>query len=338
MRCYEFDGNIEEILSGAVMPEADEHMRECERCTSRFRARTAVKNGLRHLAAAPVTGPSRATDRAVMQAYRSLQLDPVGEPATRPAAQGARLLSFPRVPVLSMRPQAWMSGAAVAAVAVAVLGVGLYRSNSISPALNHPHAGASPAIAAAPSAPASEALAESSPMAQSGTARAVVSERATALAARVSPHLSVSQNAPAAPAAVLAKQSVAIPASTRTEVASAAVAAEPQTQVESPAAASPVLHLASTGAPHAGAAVAGAPLEVGVERAPSVGGTWPGYSNLMYCDPVVCSGPMPVVRVRVPVQQAAPAADPGGGTGESYVNADVVIGPDGVARAIRVAN
>jgi hypothetical protein len=63
--------------------------------------------------------------------------------------------------------------------------------------------------------------------------------------------------------------------------------------------------------------------------------TWPGYSNLVYCDPVECSGPMPVVHVKVPVNQGKPNAD---SASDGYVNADVVIGPDGVARAIRTAN
>ena len=64
--------------------------------------------------------------------------------------------------------------------------------------------------------------------------------------------------------------------------------------------------------------------------------TWPGYSNLMYCDPLVCSGPMQVVHIKVPVEQVRPSV--GQTEGKSFVNADVVVGPDGVARAIRVAN
>ncbi len=64
--------------------------------------------------------------------------------------------------------------------------------------------------------------------------------------------------------------------------------------------------------------------------------TWPGYSNLMYCDPVVCSGPMHVVHIKVPVGEAKPSLDKPVGNG--FVNAEVVVGADGVARAIRVAN
>jgi hypothetical protein len=55
----------------------------------------------------------------------------------------------------------------------------------------------------------------------------------------------------------------------------------------------------------------------------------------MYCDPVVCSGPMQVVHIKVPVGQVKPNL--GQTVGNTFVNAEVVVGPDGVARAIRVA-
>jgi len=84
--------------------------------------------------------------------------------------------------------------------------------------------------------------------------------------------------------------------------------------------ASPVLRLASMGGGN-------------VDR--SASSTWQGYSNLMYCDPVTCAGPMQVVRIKVPVGQVK--ANLGQSTGEGYVNADVVVGPDGLARAIRMA-
>jgi len=331
MRCHEFDANIEEILSGAALPETDEHMRQCERCTSHFRARAVVKNSLRHLGAAAISGPSRATDHAVMEGYRRLRLEPAGGFATIPAARGARLLNFPRkatalsalrAPIswLAMRPQqALWGGAAAAAVAAAVLGAGLYRFDQISPAGSTAASPAVRAVETAHSAPVSEApslQAAEAPLAQHvNTMEGVASGRSTALAAKVSPQPSISAETKEASAPALA----------RTEVASA------------PAAASPVLHLASTGAANAGAMPAGVTGTVGVEPAPSqVGATWPGYSNLMYCDPLVCSGPMPVVRIRVPARQVSPDVNPGAGDG--YVNADVVIGPDGVARAIRVAN
>jgi hypothetical protein len=45
---------------------------------------------------------------------------------------------------------------------------------------------------------------------------------------------------------------------------------------------------------------------------------------------------MQVVRIKVPVGQVKPGA--GKSQSNSFVNAEVVVGPDGVARAIRVAN
>jgi hypothetical protein len=86
---------------------------------------------------------------------------------------------------------------------------------------------------------------------------------------------------------------------------------------------SPVIRLASTGS-------------YNNNVAQSASSTWPGYSNLMYCDPVVCSGPMQVVHIKVPVGQVKPNL--GQTDRNAFVNAEVVVGPDGVARAIRVAN
>lgn len=58
----------------------------------------------------------------------------------------------------------------------------------------------------------------------------------------------------------------------------------------------------------------------------------PGFRNLMYCDPISCSGAMQVIRIQVPVMvQPFPTARPSSGV----VQADVVVGADGVARAIR---
>jgi hypothetical protein len=117
------------------------------------------------------------------------------------------------------------------------------------------------------------------------------------------------------------------------EVANAA----PMTQlpsVQAPAEVSPLIHLASAGeTANVGQSVA---QRAAQNVAQSASSTWPGYSNLMYCDPVVCSGPMQVVHIKVPVDQVKPNV--GQSVGNSFVNADVVVGPDGVARAIRVAN
>ena len=58
------------------------------------------------------------------------------------------------------------------------------------------------------------------------------------------------------------------------------------------------------------------------------------FQGLMYCDPFSCSGAMDVIRVRLPspVFGTTPFS-PGAG---SLVSADVLVGPDGIARGIRV--
>ena len=78
MRCNDFDAHIDEMLSGILHPDANQHMRQCERCASHLRARATVQNSLRKLASASANGPSRATDRAVMDSYRRLQQRRIG--------------------------------------------------------------------------------------------------------------------------------------------------------------------------------------------------------------------------------------------------------------------
>ena len=58
------------------------------------------------------------------------------------------------------------------------------------------------------------------------------------------------------------------------------------------------------------------------------------FQSLMYCDPFSCSGAMDVIRVRLPssVLRTAPFSEGAG----SRVAADVLVGPDGIARGIRV--
>jgi hypothetical protein len=53
-----------------------------------------------------------------------------------------------------------------------------------------------------------------------------------------------------------------------------------------------------------------------------------GYTDLMLCDPLSCSGDAQVVRMEVPAQ----------GSSEQTVLADVVVGDDGLVRAIRIVN
>jgi hypothetical protein len=58
------------------------------------------------------------------------------------------------------------------------------------------------------------------------------------------------------------------------------------------------------------------------------------FQSLMYCDPFSCSGAMDVIRLRLPspVFGTTPSS---GGVG-SRVSAEVLVGPDGIARGIRV--
>jgi hypothetical protein len=59
-----------------------------------------------------------------------------------------------------------------------------------------------------------------------------------------------------------------------------------------------------------------------------------GFQSLMYCDELSCSGPMDVIRIELP----APAMTrvPTWQRRNGFVQADVVVGSDGIARAIRI--
>jgi len=58
-----------------------------------------------------------------------------------------------------------------------------------------------------------------------------------------------------------------------------------------------------------------------------------GYTAVMLCDPLICSGDEQVVRMELP----ATAAGADGSSGRSVL-ADVVIGEDGLVRAMRIVN
>ena len=61
----------------------------------------------------------------------------------------------------------------------------------------------------------------------------------------------------------------------------------------------------------------------------------PDFRNLMYCDQLSCSGAMEVIRMNLPASalgMESPLRT------SNVVAADVVVGPDGVARAIRIVN
>jgi hypothetical protein len=59
-----------------------------------------------------------------------------------------------------------------------------------------------------------------------------------------------------------------------------------------------------------------------------------GFHGLMYCDQFSCPGAMDVIRLELPppVLGVTPASAPAHG----FVSADVLVGPDGIARGIRV--
>jgi hypothetical protein len=325
MRCNDFDSHIDEMLSGVLHPDANQHMRQCERCTSHYRARATVQNGLRTLAAASATGPSRATDRAVMESYRRWQ-------ASRPAVAGptlvgntqrARLLTFPdRGAVAALAPRNWWGGAVAAAAIFGVLGSAVHLWNgrptvSAPPAISAPAARQSSTVPppASSLAAAYQASRHIQPRTTQGPTLATTSSSNAALSASASLATGSTTSQPQLLAATTSPVRPTVTPETNLDVDSAAVTQQTPTG-------GAVLRLASTGASG--------------NVAQSASSTWPGYSNLMYCDPVVCSGPMQVVRIKVPVGEVKPNL--GQTVGNTFVNAEVVIGPDGVARAIRVAN
>lgn len=312
MRCNDFDAHIDEMLSGVLHPDANQHMRQCERCTSHYRARASVQNGLRQLAAASAAGPSRATDRAVMDAYRKLQQRRAGG-ETAPA-QTARLVTFPSrslVPVWNSRT--WMSGAAAAAVVLAIFGSTVRMWNN-TPTVSAPVVATTPAQAARQSDAKSAPLRAIAKNASQGRlARAEAMQRAAAQTQVAQSGITSAASSPALEAKAPGRSAVF-------SGEGSDYGTTPNTPLAANAA--PVMRLASTGAVS--------------NVAQSASSTWPGYSNLMYCDPVVCSGPMQVVHIKVPVGQVKPNL--GQTEGNAFVNAEVVVGPDGVARAIRVAN
>lgn len=317
MRCNEFDTLIDEMLSGILHPEANQHLRECERCNSHLRARTQVQQGLRKLAVAAAEGPSRATDRAVMEAYRRLQAGRGEGQSQKPALEPAsRVLSFPARAQSAWNSRALWSSAAAAAVVFAVLGTSarLWHNTPVAAPIHSSAqaglSGAAPKVnsASVASLPSSNAVRQLANRALRAAGNNVVQPRV--------------QSAPASTELASAQPGTSGTSMPRNPVILGAGQSYDSVPVTEGARGSSVLHLASAGE--------------GGNVAQSASSTWPGYSNLMYCDPVACSGPMQVVHIKVPVEQVKPNL--GQSSGNGFVNADVLVGPDGVARAIRVAN
>ncbi|HVJ05237.1 MAG TPA: hypothetical protein VM578_06175 [Candidatus Saccharimonadales bacterium] len=337
MKCNDFDAHIDEMLSGILHPDANQHASQCERCSSHLRARANLQSSLRKLSSASPAGPSRATDRAVMESYRRLQQrrsawnsEPVSDSAPRLLTVPPRSLvpewTAPRSwASRTFISRTWISGAAAAALVFAVFGSAVHLWTGVgtvsAPTVNEPTVSA-PLAASTPARP------------QSGAT--VAASRRSAAASNSAPRTLAANSAPRAAQPRPQSQFVASSAfrSERTDApVFAAKAASPRSPVvyaggqnydSGPVTQTnaSVMRLASSGASG--------------NMAQSASSTWPGYSNLMYCDPVVCSGPMQVVHIKVPVGQVKPNL--GQTMGNAFVNAEVVIGPDGVARAIRVAN
>ncbi len=318
MRCNDFDTHIDEMLSGILHPDASLHMRQCERCTSYFRARATVQSGLHKLASATLSGPSRATDRAVMASYRRLQQRRAVAPESISAEPPARVFAFPKTGLApAWASRTWWTGAAAAAVVVAVMGSAVHLWTGV-PTVNAPVVATAPAVSTPPQRASATPASQSVVAANSAPRR--LSQRPVSRSEASRPEASQPQVASAATSnspVLSAKASSARPA----------IAYGENSNYDS----TPVTQLSPNVAPFMRLASSGAASNV----AESASSTWPGYSNLMYCDPVVCSGPMQVVHIKVPVGQVKPNL--GQTVGNAFVNAEVVVGPDGVARAIRVA-
>jgi hypothetical protein len=62
-----------------------------------------------------------------------------------------------------------------------------------------------------------------------------------------------------------------------------------------------------------------------------------GFRSLMYCDELSCAGAMEMIRVQLPASAVA-GVTPASLAKSGAVFADVLVGPDGIARGIRVEN
>ena len=57
------------------------------------------------------------------------------------------------------------------------------------------------------------------------------------------------------------------------------------------------------------------------------------FDNLLYCDPFSCGDPMQVIRLEMPAASVGRAYRPLARNG--FVNAEVIVGTDGLTRAVR---
>jgi hypothetical protein len=272
-----------------------------------------------------------------MDAFRQLQQRRIAAATPQPVA---KVLTFPTRRLAEVRgtsnvtsnstsnaPRNWWSGASAAAIVIAMLGMGLHLHHGIS-TVSAPTLATAPAVSAPQSSVPAASSERTVVIAKLPSRNSLLVQASRALPSRVQTGRVNDSSSNDSPSEVASTTAGSAPVELAKTGNVSAPAAQPAAQLPAQAAvnASPLIHLASAGA--VGSATQNA--------AQSASSTWPGYSNLMYCDPVVCSGPMQVVHIKVPVDQVKPNV--GQSDGKSFVNADVVVGPDGVARAIRVAN
>lgn len=109
------------------------------------------------------------------------------------------------------------------------------------------------------------------------------------------------------------------PASTVAAVVPRTVSAEPQVR--------PVKRLVSPARKHSAQSEA--------DRATTIASIPDDFRGLMYCDQLSCAGAMDMIRVQLPPSAIARPTSLFRQT-SGPVNADVLIGPDGIARGIRI--
>ena len=124
------------------------------------------------------------------------------------------------------------------------------------------------------------------------------------------------------PARTEQAQTVSAPQSEPQELAEAKVGGETKEQAAKPSR-TPVTRIAAVTAKQSASAQVKAKLD-GSDQA--------GYVALMLCDPLICSGDEQVVRMELPRTVTAD------GSSAQPVLADVVIGDDGLVRAMRIVN
>jgi hypothetical protein len=131
------------------------------------------------------------------------------------------------------------------------------------------------------------------------------------------------------------------PATAKTKIQSAPIVSSPQAQTpirsEAPKSVQTTKAAVATKkrTPRAPYKAPAPPAVEGSSTEAAYMGLPPDFRNLMYCDQLSCSGAMEVIRMNLPASSMGLASP---SRSSNVVAADVVVGPDGVARAIRIVN